>query len=97
MYFQQNKHEGCSKRSSNKAAGESKPEAYPPGYVEDFDETRTQREAVFNIRHTVSTIFPKNLRESICSCAARASFSGYVRSITGISRFWPISSAAFTS
>lgn len=58
---------GCSKRTSRKAAGESKPEAYPPGYVEDFDETRTQREAVFNIRHTVNTILPKNLRLSICS------------------------------
>ncbi len=73
---------GCSKRTSRKAADESKPEAYPPGYVEDFDETRTQprngasrragagwvqNEAVFNIRHTVNTILPKNLRLSICS------------------------------
>jgi hypothetical protein len=33
-----------------KAAGESKPEAYPLGYVEDFDEPRTKLEAVFNIR-----------------------------------------------
>jgi hypothetical protein len=33
---------GCSKRPSSKAAGESKPEAYPPGYVEDFDEPRTK-------------------------------------------------------
>ena len=32
---------GCSKRLSSKAAGESKPEAYPLGYVEDFDELRT--------------------------------------------------------
>ena len=32
---------GCSKRLSSKAAGESKPEAYPLGYVEDFDEPRT--------------------------------------------------------
>ena len=32
---------GCSKRPSSKAAGESKPEAYPLGYVEDFDEPRT--------------------------------------------------------
>ena len=32
---------GCSKSSSGKAAGESKPEAYPLGYVEDFDELRT--------------------------------------------------------
>ena len=33
---------GCSKRPSSKAAGESKPEAYPQGYVEDFDEPRTK-------------------------------------------------------
>jgi len=32
---------GCSKRPSSKAAGESKPEAYPLGYVEDFYEPRT--------------------------------------------------------
>ena len=33
---------GCSKRLSREAAGESKPEAYPLGYVEDFDEPRTK-------------------------------------------------------
>ena len=33
---------GCSKSSSGKAAGESKPEAYPQRYVEDFDEPRTK-------------------------------------------------------
>ena len=33
---------GCSKSPSSKAAGESKPEAYPLGYVEDFDEPRTK-------------------------------------------------------
>ena len=33
---------GCSKRPSNEAAGELKPEAYPQGYVEDFDEPRTK-------------------------------------------------------
>jgi len=32
---------GYSNSLSSKAAGESKPEAYPPGYVEDFDEPRT--------------------------------------------------------
>jgi hypothetical protein len=36
--------------SYNKAAGESKPEAYPQGYVEDFDELRTQLDGVFIIR-----------------------------------------------
>ena len=33
---------GCSKSPSSKAAGESKPEAYLQGYVEDFDEPRTK-------------------------------------------------------
>ena len=29
------------KKAANEAAGETKPEAYPLGYVEDFDEPRT--------------------------------------------------------
>ena len=33
----------------SKAAGESKPEAYPPGYVEDFDEPRTMLADFFSI------------------------------------------------
>ena len=41
---------GCSKRSSNEAAGELKPEAYPLGYVEDFDELRTKLGAFFSSR-----------------------------------------------
>jgi hypothetical protein len=40
---------GCSKRPSSKAAGESKPEAYPLGYVEDFDEPRTTLADFFSI------------------------------------------------
>jgi hypothetical protein len=40
---------GCSKRPSSKAAGESKPEAYPQGYVEDFDESRTTLAGFFSI------------------------------------------------
>jgi hypothetical protein len=40
---------GCSKRSSNEAAGESQPEAYPLGYVEDCDEPRTKLGAFFSI------------------------------------------------
>ncbi len=40
---------GCSKSSSSKAAGESKPEAYPQGYVEDFDELRTPLEDFFSV------------------------------------------------
>ena len=39
----------CSKSSSNEAAGESKPEAYPQGYVEDFDESRTKLADFFSI------------------------------------------------
>jgi len=40
---------GCSKRPSSKAAGKSKPEAYPLGYVEDFDAPRTMLAAFFSI------------------------------------------------
>jgi hypothetical protein len=40
---------GCSKSPSSKAAGELKPEAYPLGYVEDFDEPRTKLADFFSI------------------------------------------------
>ena len=40
---------GCSKRPSGKAAGESKPETYPQGYGEDFDEPRTKLADFFSI------------------------------------------------
>ena len=40
---------GCSKWHPSKAAGESKPEAYPQGYVEDFEEPRTKLGAIFSI------------------------------------------------
>jgi hypothetical protein len=40
---------GCSKRPFSKAAGESKPEAYPLGYVEDFDKPRTKLVGFFSI------------------------------------------------
>jgi hypothetical protein len=39
----------CSKRPSSKAAGESKPGAYPHGYVEEFDEPRTKLAGFFSI------------------------------------------------
>ena len=42
-------HAGCSKRPTSKAAGESKPEAYPRGCVEDFDEPRTKLTDFFSI------------------------------------------------
>ncbi len=37
------------KKSVSKAAGESKPEAYPLGYVEEFDELRTKLPDFFSI------------------------------------------------
>jgi hypothetical protein len=37
------------KTAVSKAAGESKPEAYPLGYVEDFDELRTKLADFFSI------------------------------------------------
>ena len=45
----QERRAGCSKRPSSKAAGESKAEAYPLGYVEDFDEPRTKLAGFFSI------------------------------------------------
>ena len=42
-------HAGCSKSPSSKAAGKSKPEAYPLGYVEDFDDPRTKLAGFFSI------------------------------------------------
>jgi hypothetical protein len=37
------------KKLVSKAAGESKPEAYPQGYIEDFDEPRTTLAGLFSI------------------------------------------------
>ena len=56
MPRQENSPAGCSKSLSSKAAGESKPEAYPLGYVEDFDEPRTKLADFFSVllvRHLV--------------------------------------------
>ena len=41
-------HYGLLKRPSNEAAGELKLEAYPLGYVEDFDELRTKLGGFFS-------------------------------------------------
>ena len=49
MPRQENRSAGCSKSLSSKATGESKPEAYPLGYVEDFDEPRTKLADFFSI------------------------------------------------
>ena len=46
---QQNTPAGCSKRPFSKAAGESKPEAYPRGYVEDLNDARTLLMDFFSI------------------------------------------------
>ena len=45
------------KKAFSKAAGESKPEAYPQGYVEDFDEPRTPLADFFSI---LSNLHPLN-------------------------------------
>ena len=47
---QENVLAGCSKSLSSKAAGEWKPETYPQGYVEDFNEPRTKLASFFSIR-----------------------------------------------
>jgi hypothetical protein len=39
---------------ANEAAGEQKPEAYPPGYVEDFCEPRTKLAAIFSSRYSLT-------------------------------------------
>jgi hypothetical protein len=49
MAQQENSLAGCSKRPASKAAGESEPEAYPQGYVEDCDEPRTKLTDFFSI------------------------------------------------
>ncbi len=58
MPRQENSPAGCSKSLSSEAAGKSKPEAYPQGYVEDFDEPRTKLADFFSIlsvRHLLVT------------------------------------------
>jgi hypothetical protein len=54
---------GCSKRPSRKAAGESNPEAYPRGYVEDFDESRTKLADFFSILLVRASVFEGELRD----------------------------------
>ena len=77
----ENTSSGCSKRQSGKAAGESKPEAYPLGYVEDFDEPRTLLADFFSIllgelvlRHAIPERIAGDLEESarfgnVAACA----------------------------
>ena len=47
------------KKTSSKAAGESKPEAYPLGYVEDFDKPRTKLAGFFSILPEVRRILAR--------------------------------------
>ncbi len=54
---------GCSKRPSSEAAGEPKPEAYPQGYVEDFDEPRTKLADFFSILLLRASVFEGELRD----------------------------------
>jgi len=49
------------KKAVSKAAGESKPEAYPLGYVEDFDEPRTKLADFFSILLEESALLEKVL------------------------------------
>ena len=70
---QENAPAGCSKRLSSKAAGESKPEAYPLGYVEDFDEPRTKLADFFSLllgelvlRHAIPECIAGKLEEPAC-------------------------------
>ena len=61
---------GCSKSSSSEAAGESKPEAYPQGYVEDFDEPRTKLAGFFSILLTAKSLLGR-LQFAFDNCADR--------------------------
>ena len=54
---------GCSKSSTSKAAVESKPEAYPRGYVEDFDEPRTKLADFFSILLLRVPVFEGEFRD----------------------------------
>ena len=53
-------HARCSKSPFSKAEDESKLEAYPQGYVEDFDESRTKLAAFFSILPGASLLVPEH-------------------------------------
>jgi hypothetical protein len=61
-----NRHEsrfaGCSKSPFSKAGGESKPEEYPLGYVEDFDDPRTKLAGFFSILLAIrwARVYPRS-------------------------------------
>ncbi len=61
---------GCSNSLSSEAAGKSKPEAYPQGYVENFDEPRTKPAdffSILSIRHLL-VIQPDMVPEFMNHC-----------------------------
>jgi hypothetical protein len=68
---------GCSKWPSSKAAGELKPEAYPRGYVEDFDEPRTKLADFFSILLEIRLDARRRLIEDRCG-GAREGFVVHV-------------------
>ena len=65
----------------NKAAGKSKPEAYPLGYVEDFDEPRTKLEVGFSISiqcpNFLRNAAPTNPLNKGCGRCGRELYSGW--------------------
>jgi hypothetical protein len=71
---------GCSKWLFSEAAGESKPEAYPWGYVGDFDEPRTKLAAIFSIllKEPLSTEEVRPRRPRAGDSQTDAPFTGVV-------------------
>ena len=53
------------KKIVSKAADESKLEAYPQGYVEDFDESRTKLAAFFSILPGASLLMSEHSQRSL--------------------------------
>ena len=53
------------KKVVSKAADESKLEAYPQGYVEDFDESRTMLAGFFSIWLGTSLLVPEHSQRSL--------------------------------
>ena len=55
------------KMVADEAAGKTKPQAYPPGYVENFVATRTKSAAIFNSCYP-SYHFSRWIGQSPCPC-----------------------------
>ena len=67
LYVGDNKSKPCKmlKKTVSKAADESKLEAYPQGYVEDFDESRTKLAGFFSILLIVYLLVPEYRQRSL--------------------------------